>query len=140
MEGALRNQVFHDGVMHRRNKCLACDQSLTAGNTKYPHIEKHHHCYLWLYIGNVRMIILSILKAASKKSFPFTANAMAILMKLRNTGLTSSLKNCKEILLIPLPVRMNAYNFGASACVAKEISSNPRKLCSVHLKSSEAMH
>lgn len=116
----------------------ACDQLLTTGKTEYPHIEKHHHCYLWLYTGNARVIILSILKAASRKPFPFTANAIAIFMKLRNTGLTRSLKNYSGILLIPLPVRMNAYNFGASACVAKEIRSNPRKLCSVHLKSSEA--
>ncbi|MBX3629879.1 MAG: hypothetical protein KF908_08175 [Nitrosomonas sp.] len=26
-EGALRNWVFHDAVMHRGNKCLACRQS-----------------------------------------------------------------------------------------------------------------
>ncbi|MBX3617107.1 hypothetical protein [Nitrosomonas sp.] len=52
-EGALRNQVFHDEVMHRGNKCLACDQLLTTGKTKYPHIEKHHHCYLRLCAGNI---------------------------------------------------------------------------------------
>lgn len=52
-EGALRNRVFHDAVMHRGNKCLACRQSLITGKTKYPHIEKHHHCYLRLCTGNI---------------------------------------------------------------------------------------
>ena len=72
--------------------------------------------------GSVRWIDRSILKVASKKSFPFTVNVTTIFMKLRNTGLTNSLKNYRGILFIPVSVQMNAYNFGASACTAKEIS------------------
>ncbi len=73
--------------------------------------------------GSVRWIILSTLKAASKKSFPFTVNATDIFMKLRNTGLINLLKNYREILLIPVPVRTNAYNFRASVYTATGGSS-----------------
>ena len=52
-EGALRNKVFHDDVLNRGSKCLACGQSLIHGKTKYLQIEKHHHCYLRLCTGNI---------------------------------------------------------------------------------------
>lgn len=48
-EGALRNKIFHDAVMSRGNKCLACSRSFITGKIKrFPHIEKHHHCYIRL--------------------------------------------------------------------------------------------
>lgn len=50
-EGALRNKVFHGDVLNRGSKCLACGQKLITGKTKYPQIEKHHHCYLRLCTG-----------------------------------------------------------------------------------------
>jgi hypothetical protein len=52
-EGALRNKVFHDDVLNRGSKCLACGQKLNSGKTKYPHIEKHHHCYIRLCVGTI---------------------------------------------------------------------------------------
>ncbi len=52
-EGALRNKIFHDAVISRGNKCLACAKALLPSKTKYPHIEKHHHCYLRLCTGNI---------------------------------------------------------------------------------------
>jgi hypothetical protein len=52
-EGALRNKVFHDDVLSRGSKCLACGQKLITGKTKYPHIEKHHHCYIRLCTGTI---------------------------------------------------------------------------------------
>lgn len=53
-EGALRNQVFHEAVMNRGNKCLACNQPLITGRAKKSsHIEKHHHCYLRLCTGHI---------------------------------------------------------------------------------------
>ena len=53
-EGALRNKVFHDDVMGRGKKCLACKRCFNhedAGVSS--RIEKHHHCYLRLCIGQI---------------------------------------------------------------------------------------
>ncbi|WP_347888519.1 hypothetical protein ABHF54_01390 [Nitrosomonas europaea] len=53
-EGALRNKIFHDAVINRGNKCLACSRSFITGKIKrFPHIEKHHHCYIRLCIGHI---------------------------------------------------------------------------------------
>lgn len=53
-EGALRNWVFHEGVMHRGTKCMACNHHFNNGKTTHhSHIEKHHHCYLRLCIGDI---------------------------------------------------------------------------------------
>ena len=52
-EGALRNQVFHDEVLNRKNKCLACGQVLISDKTRYLRNEKHHHCYLRLCTGHI---------------------------------------------------------------------------------------
>ncbi len=52
-EGALRNKVFHDDVLNRGNKCLACGQPLINEKTKHLHIEKHHHCYIRLCTGTI---------------------------------------------------------------------------------------
>ncbi len=53
-EGALRNRLFHDDVMDRGKKCLACNRqfnnSKAAVSSK---IDKHHHCYLRLCIGDI---------------------------------------------------------------------------------------
>lgn len=53
-EGALRNKVFHEDVINRGNMCLSCDKSLSVKRTKTLFkIDKHHHCYMRLCIGNV---------------------------------------------------------------------------------------
>lgn len=53
-EGALRNKVFHDDVIHRGNTCLACNRHFihehAAVSSK---IDKHHRCYVRLCIGNI---------------------------------------------------------------------------------------
>lgn len=53
-EGALRNKVFHDDVKGRGKKCLACNRCFNNDKaTVFSRIEKHHHCYLRLCIGNI---------------------------------------------------------------------------------------
>lgn len=53
-EGALRNRIFHDDVLKRGRKCLACDRHFNDDKTAVSsRIEKHHHCYLRLCIGNI---------------------------------------------------------------------------------------
>jgi len=53
-EGALRNRLFHDDVMDRRKKCLACNRRFNNSKaTVSSKIDKHRHCYLRLCIGNI---------------------------------------------------------------------------------------
>lgn len=53
-EGALRNRFFHEEIMKRGSKCLACDRHFNGENAAVSSkIEKHHHCYLRLCIGNL---------------------------------------------------------------------------------------
>ena len=53
-EGALRNRIFHDDVLKRGKKCLACDRHFNGDKAAISsRIEKHHHCYLRLCIGNI---------------------------------------------------------------------------------------
>ncbi len=53
-EGALRNKVFHDDVMKRGKKCLACNRRFNNDKAAVSSkIEKHHHCYLRLCIGDI---------------------------------------------------------------------------------------
>lgn len=53
-EGALRNKVFHDDVMGRGKKCLACNRRFNNNKAAVSSkIDKHHHCYLRLCIGNI---------------------------------------------------------------------------------------
>lgn len=52
-EGALRNKVFHDDVINRGKKCLACNRYFNHENSAIASkIDKHHHCYMRLCIGN----------------------------------------------------------------------------------------
>lgn len=115
-EGALRNKVFHDDVLNRGSRCLACGQPLNSGKTKYPHIEKHHHCYIRLCVGTICLTIQPIFtgrpktrnshtspiagsvkhptpiitRGALKKSSPFTANATVIFTRWSKCCLTGS--------------------------------------------------
>lgn len=53
-EGALRNRVFHEDILGRGKKCLACKRRFNDGKVSISfRIEKHHQCYLRLCIGNV---------------------------------------------------------------------------------------
>ncbi|MCB1977638.1 MAG: hypothetical protein KDE66_11620 [Nitrosomonas sp.] len=53
-EGALRNKVFHDDVMNRGKKCLACNRCFNHEDAAVSsRIEKHHQCYLRLCIGQI---------------------------------------------------------------------------------------
>lgn len=53
-EGALRNKVFHDDVIHRGKTCLACSRHFNHEHAAVSSkIDKHHHCYLRLCIGRV---------------------------------------------------------------------------------------
>ena len=53
-EGALRNKIFHDDVMNRGNKCLACNRYFNHEKSVVSSkIDKHHHCYVRLCIGNI---------------------------------------------------------------------------------------
>lgn len=53
-EGALRNKMFHDDVIHRGKKCLACNRCFNHDKASVSSkIEKHHHCYLRLCIGKL---------------------------------------------------------------------------------------
>jgi hypothetical protein len=53
-EGALRNRVFHDDVIGRGKKCLACNRRFNNDKASVSsRIEKHHHCYLRLCIGSM---------------------------------------------------------------------------------------
>ena len=53
-EGALRNRVFHEDVIKRGTKCMACNHHFNNDHAKHhSHIEKHHHCYLRLCTGDV---------------------------------------------------------------------------------------
>lgn len=53
-EGALRNRIFHDDILNRGKKCLACDRQFSTGKKRHStRIEKHHHCYLRLCLGNM---------------------------------------------------------------------------------------
>ncbi len=53
-EGALRNKVFHDDVINRGNKCLACNRRFNHKKSVVSSkIDKHHHCYVRLCIGNI---------------------------------------------------------------------------------------
>lgn len=53
-EGLLRNRFFHEEILRRGNKCLACNRHFNnkkaATSSK---IEKHHQCYLRLCIGKI---------------------------------------------------------------------------------------
>lgn len=52
-EGALRNRIFHDDVINRGKKCLACDRRFNDDKAAVSsRIEKHHHCYVRLCIGD----------------------------------------------------------------------------------------
>ncbi len=52
-EGALRNKVFHDDVMGRGKKCLACNRHFNNDKAAISsRIEKHHQCYLRPCIGD----------------------------------------------------------------------------------------
>ena len=53
-EGALRNRFFHEEIMNRGPKCLACDRHFNGENAAVSSkIEKHHHCYLRFCIGKL---------------------------------------------------------------------------------------
>ena len=53
-EGALRNKVFHDDVINRGNKCLACNRHFNHEHAAVSSkIDKHHHCYVRLCRGNI---------------------------------------------------------------------------------------
>ncbi len=53
-EGALRNRIFHDDILNRGKKCLACDRRFNDNKAAVSsRIEKHHHCYLRQCIGNI---------------------------------------------------------------------------------------
>lgn len=53
-EGALRNQIFHDDVLNRGKTCLVCNRNFNKDKAAVSSkIEKHHHCYLRLCIGNL---------------------------------------------------------------------------------------
>ena len=53
-EGALRNTVFHDDVMKRGKTCLACNRHFNHEYAVvYSRIDKHHHCYVRLCVGNI---------------------------------------------------------------------------------------
>lgn len=53
-EGVLRNRFFHEEIMKRGPKCLACDRHFNGENAAVSSkIEKHHHCYLRLCIGKL---------------------------------------------------------------------------------------
>ncbi len=53
-EGALRNRVFHDDVIRRGKSCLACNRHFNQEHaTISSKIDKHHHCYVRLCIGNI---------------------------------------------------------------------------------------
>ncbi len=53
-EGALRNKVFHDDVINRGHKCLACNRRFNHEKAVVSSkIDKHHHCYVRLCIGNI---------------------------------------------------------------------------------------
>jgi len=53
-EGALRNRIFHDDVMNRGSKCLACNRHFNHKKAVVSSkIDKHHHCYMRLCIGNI---------------------------------------------------------------------------------------
>lgn len=71
-EDSLRNQVFHEDVLNRGDKCLVCDRSLSTANPKkVSHIEKHHHCYMRLCTGNIQPDNSDdIYRKARKANFP----------------------------------------------------------------------
>ena len=51
-EGCLRNRFFHDAVIDRGTKCLACERAFTKKDAKNrSKIEKHHTCYIRKCIG-----------------------------------------------------------------------------------------
>lgn len=51
-EGCLRNRYFHERVIKRGPKCLACNHSFNREDAKISSkIEKHHESYIRLCIG-----------------------------------------------------------------------------------------